>query len=114
MNKSTDEVDKWLAIRKKAARKIDPETAEVMWEFGYDFDPYGVNPELPEEFQVVSRQYFARAPGSDIWVCFVDLPCAAARALWEKHKGQLAFTVFLKPGANLDSEANQITEGGGL
>jgi hypothetical protein len=24
----------WLAIRKKAGRKIDPETAEVLWEYG--------------------------------------------------------------------------------
>jgi len=26
--------EEWLAIRKKAGRKINPETAEVMWTYG--------------------------------------------------------------------------------
>lgn len=99
MKKSADEIEKekWLAIRRKAGRKIDPETAEVTWIFAYDFDPYGVDPELPEELRVVSRNYFARAPGSDIWVCFNDLPIATAHALWKKHKASLAFPAGLPP-----------------
>ena len=31
--------EQWLAIRKEAAVKIDPETAEVFWEYGYVIDP---------------------------------------------------------------------------
>ena len=88
-------VKKWLATRKKAGRKIDPETAEVMWTYAYDFDPYGIDPELPEELQQVSRNYFARSPGSDIWVWFGDLPRSTERALWEKHKASLAFPAGL-------------------
>ena len=90
---STDEIEreKWLAIRKKAGRKIDPETAEVDWIYAQTLDPYGVYAELPEELQQVGREYFARSPGSDIWVWFGDLPVATQDALWEKHKESLAF-----------------------
>ena len=31
-------------------------------------------PDLPEELQQVGQEYFARQPGSDIWVHFGDLP----------------------------------------
>jgi Peptidase family M1 domain len=55
-------VTEWLAIRKKTGREIDPETAEVMWDYGYDFDPYGLDPELPDEYRWVGRLYFARSP----------------------------------------------------
>ena len=74
---------------------MDPETAEVYWEYGYTFDPYGVYPDLPEECQQVGREYFARSPGSDIWVHFGDLPNTTREALWEKHKGTLAFPAGL-------------------
>jgi hypothetical protein len=58
----------WLAIRKKAGRKIDPETAEVLWSYEYTLDPYGLEPELPEEYRQVGREYFARSPEGNIWV----------------------------------------------
>jgi len=85
----------WLAIRKQAGREIDPDTAEVFWDYGQVLDPYGIHPELPEEYQCVGRNYFARAPGSDIWVEFGDLPSATRDALWEKHKDELAFPAGL-------------------
>jgi hypothetical protein len=88
-------VQKWLAIRKKAGRKIDPETAEVDWAYVQDLDPYGINPELPEECRQSGRGYFARSHGSDIWVWFGDLPSATRDALWEKHKATLAFPAGL-------------------
>ena len=78
--------------------KIDPETAEVDWEYGQVMDPYGVYSDLPEECQQVGRQYFARSPGSDIWVHFRDLPDETRHALWEKHKSQLAFPAGLEDG----------------
>jgi hypothetical protein len=49
-------------------------------------DPYGIDPDLPEEYQQVGRAYFARAPGSGTWVWFGDLPQATSDALWEKHE----------------------------
>ena len=59
-------------------------------------DPYGVDPELPEEYWQVGREYFARSPGSDVWVWFGDLPDATRDALWEKHKAKLAFPAGLE------------------
>jgi class 3 adenylate cyclase/tRNA A37 threonylcarbamoyladenosine biosynthesis protein TsaE len=45
------ELEKWLANRKAEAIKIDPDTAEVDWEYGQTLDPYGVCPDLPDEYQ---------------------------------------------------------------
>ena len=39
-----DERNAWLASRKEAGLKIDPETAEVEWTYAQTLDPYGVYP----------------------------------------------------------------------
>ena len=92
----TDEERKsWLTIRKEAALEIDPETADVDWDYAQTLDPYGVDPELPEEYQQIGREYFARSPGSDVWVWFGDLPDATREALWKKHRSKLAFPAGL-------------------
>ena len=88
-------VEQWLAIRKEAGLHIDPETAEVLWTYAQTPDPYGVDPDLPEECQQVGREYFARSPGSDVWVWFGVLPEATEDALWGKHKSKLAFPAGL-------------------
>jgi len=75
--------------------QIDPETAEVIWTYGQTLDPYGVNPDLPEEYDQAGRLYFARAPGTQVWVSFYDLPFEVGNALWEKHKYSLAFPAGL-------------------
>ena len=62
------------------------------------FDPYGDGRDLPEEFQQVGRDYFARSPGSNLWIWFHDLPDATADRLLEKHEHKLAFPAGL-PGA---------------
>ena len=85
-----DERNAWLASRKEAGLKIDPETAEVERRYVQTFDPYGVYPELPEQYQQVGWEYFVRSPGSDVWVWFEDLPDAIRIALWEKHQSGLA------------------------
>jgi hypothetical protein len=89
-----EEIERWLAIRKEEALKIDPETAEVDWSYEQTLDPYGVRDEweLPEEFDQVGRAYFARAPGNDIWVEFGDLPQETREKLWNRHRRKLAFT----------------------
>jgi hypothetical protein len=89
-------VEQWLAIRKEAGLKIDPETAEVDWNYAQTLDPYGVHGDLPEDCRQIGREYFARSPGSDIWVSFIDLPDATREALWEKHKRKLAFPAGLE------------------
>jgi hypothetical protein len=89
-------VQQWLAVRKESALQIDPETAEVEWTYAQTFDPYGVDPELPEELQQVGRECFARSPGSDVWVWFGDLPKSIRDALWKKHGSKLAFPAGLE------------------
>jgi hypothetical protein len=87
-NMMTDEErEVWLAIRKEAGLKIDPETAEVDWNYASTTDPYGIYPPLPDEVcDCVGREHFARAPGNDVWVHFDDLPKATREALWKKHE----------------------------
>jgi hypothetical protein len=49
-----NDVKKWLALRKKAGRKIDQKTTEVMRQYAKVLDPYGIG----------CDQYFARVPES--------------------------------------------------
>jgi hypothetical protein len=94
--------EQWLALRKEAALKIDPETAEVEWTcYVQTLDPYGVESQ-------VGREYFARSPGSDIWVWFGDLPDATRDALWEKHKSRLAFPAGLVPFELFPEEIDEL------
>jgi hypothetical protein len=51
--------------------------------------------ELPEEVNMMGREYFARAPGSEIWVEFTDLPEETRDKLWKKHRSELAFPAGL-------------------
>jgi len=82
--------EEWLAIRKKAGRKINPETADIKWEYGNALDPYGIRPEFWGPYHQFQWNYFARSPRSDIWVFFYDLPTATRHALWKKHRAKLA------------------------
>jgi hypothetical protein len=88
-------LDQWEAWRKAAGLHIDPETAEVLWDYRQVVDPYGIWPEIPEECDCIGRSYFARSPGMGVWIEFSDLPEATRDALWQKHKGQLAFPAGL-------------------
>ena len=98
-------VEQWLELRKEAAQKIDPQTADVEWWYAQTLDPYGVHPDLPEECCQVGREYFARSPASDIWVWFGDLPKEIREKLWDMHRSKLAFPAGLLEGM----EANGIT-----
>jgi hypothetical protein len=92
------EDEQWHAIRKEAGLKIDPKTAEVEWSYGLDRDPYGICDEweLPEEFDQVGRQRWARAPQTDdIWVHFGDLPETVREELWARHGSRIAFPAGL-------------------
>jgi hypothetical protein len=93
-------IEQYLAIRKKAALEIDPRTAEIEWWYAQTVDPYGVRSEIPDECWQVGREYFARSPGSEVWVSFGDLPAATRDALWEKHKTKLAFAADLNGPAD--------------
>ena len=82
-NPVSPEVQLFLAKQKQEGALIDPETAEVCWEYGNTLDPYGVY-DLPEQFTQIGREYYARRPGGDIWVSYMDLPPETLRRLREK------------------------------
>jgi hypothetical protein len=75
----------WLAIKKEAALKIDPETAEVFWNWGQVLDPYGIW-DLTEEEKCIGRNYFARSQGGEELTSFDDLPDAVRDRLWARLK----------------------------
>jgi hypothetical protein len=77
--------EQWLAARKEAGLRIDPEHAQVFWEHGQVLDPYGLY-DLTDEESCVGRNYFARSPRSDVWVSFDDLPAAVRDRLWTRMK----------------------------
>jgi hypothetical protein len=92
-------VRKEIAIRKEEGLKIDPETAEVNLVFTKYFDRYDVDPDLPEEVQDAREwEYFARSPGSDIWVAFCDLPDEVGEALLQRQKEKA------RPSEEVDEE----------
>jgi hypothetical protein len=74
----------WLMIRKEAAAKIDPEMADVFWEYGSILDPYYLFERGDDWEDCIGRNYFARSPESDVWVFFGDLPAAVCNRLWER------------------------------
>ena len=81
---SKTEYDRRMEERRAAGLLIDPTTAEIKWWYAQTLDPYGDGlPLLPQEKQV-GREYFARAPDSDIWVCVGDLPDATRDAIWKR------------------------------
>ncbi|MCZ6839923.1 MAG: hypothetical protein O7G13_11685 [Alphaproteobacteria bacterium] len=87
--------DQWLNIRKERGRKIDANTAEVEWCYAQVLDPYGIDPDLPEECRSIGRAYFARSPDSEIWVWFGDLPDEVRKKFWTLYRSELAFPVGL-------------------
>jgi hypothetical protein len=105
-------VPEWLVTRKNAAAEIDPETAEVDWSYGQTLDPYGVMRYLPDEYYSIGREYFARAPGRDVWVLFDDLPAKTVKALWNKHSSKLAFPAGL-PFRRSAAKRQKVTRAGG-
>jgi hypothetical protein len=79
------EVEQFLVEREVAGAALDPATAEVASSYGRILDPYGVYGDvLPTEAQCAGWTYFARAPGSDLWISLYDLPDATAKALWAR------------------------------
>jgi hypothetical protein len=88
---SNAEYDRRMKMRRDAGLLIDPSTAVIDCYYAQMLDPYGdLLPLLPMEEQVV-REYFARAPGSDILVHFGDLPAATRDAIWNRiRKGEIS------------------------
>ena len=83
---SKTEYDRRMEERRVAGLLIDPSTAEICWNFGNYFDVYGDGLPLLPQLDQVGREYFARAPDSDIWVSVCDLPDATRDAIWKRLK----------------------------
>ena len=67
--------------RREAGRKIDPATAFVIVAHRYLLDPYDDGDFIPPEGRCFGAMEFARAPDSDEWIDFADLPEATVDAL---------------------------------
>ena len=85
MSKKKMTAKQWLAIRKEAARKIDPKTAEIFGTYIQTLCPEGTLGELPAECDQFAREYFVRRPRSNIWVSIGALPKPTRTALWKKR-----------------------------
>jgi hypothetical protein len=88
---ATPESKEWLASRKEIGRQIDPDAAEVIWQFESVLDPYQVCKDLPDQLQLVGREYFARSLDTEDWVSFDDLP-------QRRRIHLIPFTVTIPPG----------------
>ena len=75
-----------IAILEEAALHIDPPSAEVEWIYAE---------QVIGSYREVWREYFARSPGSNIWVWFGDLPARTQKSLWEKHRPKLTYPAGL-------------------
>ena len=103
----------WLAVQMAEGLKINLETAEVECYYEARFEHGVYYPRLPEECRGIGREYFARAPGSDIWVRFQNLPKATRERLRAKlrrdygredHKDECSD--YLRRGGNVDDFAS--------
>jgi len=72
------------AQRAALGKYLDPATAEITWWYGFDVDPYGIRPDIPEAMQQIRRQLFARQRGGAVWVCFDDLSPTTVTALFDR------------------------------
>jgi hypothetical protein len=84
-----EERSDFIAVRKDAAMKIDPMTAEVTCSRGDPRDPYGF---CGDDLESLTMKWllFARAPESDIWVSFRDLPKDTREILEQRPNESIA------------------------
>jgi hypothetical protein len=76
----------WLTSRKEIGRQIDPEAVDVIWQFRNVLDPYKLCEHIPDELQLVGREYFARSLDTEDWVSFDDLPKSSRDRLWRRTR----------------------------
>ena len=74
---TAEQLAQWIATRKDAGAAIDIETCDLDSWYCHDLDVYGLEERkdnLPEEEQIIGRNYFVRSPDSNGWVHVDDLP----------------------------------------
>ena len=57
----------------------------VFFIYAETMDPYGDDPDLPDEYRQIGREYFAVDPSEGVAVSIRDLPEATQRALATKR-----------------------------
>ena len=94
---------RWLAVRSREAKKIDPATAKICWMWTPTFDPYCLVKEPPQESEI-QRTYFAHRANCKILVWFGDLAAPVEDALRTNHKESIEHSAtisdleFITPG----------------
>ena len=83
-SKLNPEIKKWLAAKKAAGRKINPDKAKIIWLYSQELDPYGVFTDLLPEYNCEERVPFARNQRSKIWVSFRDIPQRIVDKLYQR------------------------------
>jgi hypothetical protein len=83
---SETEYARRMEERRAAGKLIDPATARVWCHGVLMLDPYGDGLNIEPEDRCVGRVCFARAPDSDIWVWFGDLPDATRDAIRKRFE----------------------------
>jgi hypothetical protein len=89
-----EEAKKWLSIREAEASRIDPDAAEVRYDYGRCSDPYNFYPEMPDwaldthdrgacDGQL-NELYFVRRPLGNVWVWIGSLSEEVRNALLSK------------------------------
>lgn len=77
--------EEYLSERREAAKRLDPETATVFFDWGNVIDPYDVCDDLSPEEKCVGRRYFARSPEEGV-VSIYDLRDETRKRLNERLK----------------------------
>jgi hypothetical protein len=99
---SNAEYKRRMEERRAAGLLLDPSAAEIDWNYAQTLDPYGDGLPLLSQEEQVGREYFARAPGSDIWICVGDLPDATRDAIWKRFENTKG--AILRIGIDADGQ----------
>jgi hypothetical protein len=95
-----EEGQKWLAVREEEASRIDPETAEVWFDYGRYSDPYNLYPEMPKWARDRRDRRrlldFVRRADGEVWVWNGYLPKNIRNRLSRRFKRMQCGVPFIK------------------
>lgn len=92
--------------REAIGKTLDPAELEVDFDYGYVLDPYGEDPDLPEEAQVSGRNFYAVDRKRGILLYFHDLPDATVEALRDMNNLDEEYDRLRKVAAGLDERVH--------
>jgi hypothetical protein len=103
-----EEATEWLAVREDEALKIDPDTAEVWFDYGRYSDPYNLYPKMPDwagdqRDHTHDRLHFVRRYDGDVFVWAGHLPDDVRTAIWDGRQLEDYEIPFIKELTDLTS-----------